>query len=177
MGITALAVTTAAGDDRTTADALLKDVEASGAKESAGEFVARARSAQSRSAQLRASGDEAHARLADSVARTWAEAARDVSRSALVEQSASVARRHATDAGVVAERERALLEEAIAQSGRLRAQLDSIQREGKEQPTRTSASANTDAGTRATVKAAPSATDAGGSRAPSPKTNLDGGPR
>lgn len=131
----------AGGDDRASAEALLKEVDASGKKDVATELVTRARAALDRGARLRSSGDEAHAKLADGVARTWAEAARDVTRAAAVEERATQARLAATDAGVVAERERALLEEAIAQAGRVRAQLESADRERKDQPSRTSAAA------------------------------------
>ena len=63
-----------------------------------------------------------------------------------VEEKAQSTRRAATDAGVVAERERALLEEGIAQSGRVRAQLDAVERDAKEQPARTSRAAQNDTG-------------------------------
>lgn len=167
LSVGALAM--AAGDDRAAAESVLKEVEASPRKDVAGELVARSRAALDRAAQLRASGDESHAKLADRLARTWAEAARDVVRAAVVEESGAAARRGATDAGALADRERALLEEAIAQSGRLRAQLDAVERDGKDQPARTSASAASgDAGTtRAPAKAPPSGGDAG---AAAPKT-------
>ena len=127
------------------------------------------------SSSARSSGDEAHAKLADRVARTWAEGARDATRAAIVEESAAAARRGATDAGTQADRERALLEEAIAQSGRLRAQMEAAEHEGKDQPARTStAAASGDAGARAPAKAAPAAKDAS---APSPKATVDGGAR
>ena len=175
LGVGAVAM--AAGDDRASAEALLKEVEASPRKDVGGELVARSRAALDRGARLRSSGDEAHAKLADALARTWAETARDVTRAAVVEESAASARRSATDAGVVADRERALLEEAIAQSGRLRAQLESVERDGKEQPARTSTAAvNGDAGTRAPTKPAAGPKD-GGAPVPAPKTNADGGSR
>ena len=75
-----------------------------------------------------------------------------------VEETAAKARREATDAGVVADRERALLEEAVAQSGRLRAQLESGTKD-KETPAKTSTQANSDAGTKATPKAVPTKTE------------------
>ncbi len=167
------ALATAAEDDRAAAESVLKEVEASPRKDVGGELVSRSRAAMDRAGRLRASGDESHAKLADRLARTWAEAARDVVRAAMVEESAAAARRGATDAGALADRERALLEEAIAQSGRLRAQLDSVERDGKEQPARTSTSAASDAGTRAPAKIPASANDAG---AATPKPNA-GGPR
>lgn len=156
-------VAAAAGpDDRAAAEAALKDVAESPRREVAGEMVTRARAALERAAKLRAGGDEPHARLADGLARAWAEAAKDTLRAADVEEKAQAARRSATDAGVVAERERALLEEGIAQTGRLRAQLEAVPREAKEQPARTSGAASADAG-----GAASGATKAGGGGAAS----------
>jgi hypothetical protein len=138
-----------AESDRTAAESCLKEVEASPRKDVADPLAARSRAALDRANQLRASGDEAHAKLADNLARQWAEAARDAARAAVVEESAAAAQRGASDAGALADRERALLEEAIAQSGRLRAQLEATQRDGKDQPARTSTAAvSGDAGAR-----------------------------
>jgi hypothetical protein len=148
-GLLVVAVASGAGDERAMAETMLKEVEASPKKDVAADLVARSKSALERGQRMRAAGDEAHAKIADSVARKWAEAARDVARAAVTEDSAGAARRDANDAGALADRERALLEEAIAQSGRLRAQMDAIEREGKDQPARTSTQANSDAGTRA----------------------------
>lgn len=164
-----IGVAAAAGpDDRAATEAVLREVEASPKKEVATEMVARSKAALERATRLRAGGDETHARLADGLAKTWADAARDVVRAVDVEERAQAARRNATDAGVVAERERALLEEGIAQSGRLRAQLESAERESKEQPARTSKVANTDldggAGPRAPKTPAPGMRDGGGAR-------------
>jgi hypothetical protein len=158
-------------DDRSTAETILKDVAASSKKDIAQEMAARARAALERGAKLRAAGDEPHARLADAAARSWAEAARDVLRAAEVEEKAAAARRAATDAGAVADRERALLEEGIAQTGRLRAQLEAASRETKEQPARTSTQAG-----------APEARDAGAkpsapAKKPPQAPALDGGAR
>lgn len=168
-------VAMAGGDDRSTAESTLKEVESSPRKDAAGDLVARSRAALERANKLRASGDEAHARLADGVARTWAEAARDVVRAAAVEAAAAEARRGATDAGALADRERAQLEEAIAQSGRLRAQLETSERGAREEPARTSTAATSDAG----PKAAPLAKDAGASapRVGGGKVLADGGAR
>jgi hypothetical protein len=149
LGVAAFAMAAGGDDDGSTTEAILRDVEAASKKEVAGELVARSRGALERGARMRTAGDEAHARLADSLARSWAEAARDTVRAAVVEESAAIARRSTSDAGALADRERALLEEAIAQSGRLRAQMEANEREGKEQPARTSAAANSDAGTKA----------------------------
>jgi hypothetical protein len=165
-GVAALAISTRASaglDDRSAAEATLKEVEASARRDVATEMVARAKVALDRSARLRAAGDDAHARLADALARTWAEAAREVVRAAETEEKAATARRNATDAGVTADRERALLEEGIAQSGRLRAQLESLDRESKEQPARTSAQ-GADAGVKTKPQPAPKDVKDGGAK-------------
>lgn len=162
-------VAMAAGDDRATTEALLKEVDSSPRKDVAEPMSSRARAALDRAAKLRTSGDETHARLADGVARSWAEAARDVARAAVVEESAANTRRAANDAGVVADRERALLEEAVAQSGRLRAQLEAAEHEGKDQPARTSTAAAKDTGTSKSDKS-----DAGAPKAPAAPAPRDG---
>ncbi len=158
MALVALGIGVAAAagpDDRAATEALLHEVEASPKREVAGEPIARSKAALERATRLRAAGDEPHARLADGLAKTWAEAARDVVRAVDVEERAQASRRGATDAGVVAERERALLEEGIAQSGRLKAQLESAERESKEQPARTSKVANSDVGDGGAAPRAP----------------------
>jgi hypothetical protein len=155
VGCLAVGLVAAAGnDDRGVAEAALKEVAASPRKDVANELVAKSRAALDRSAQLRTKGDEKHALLADGVARAWAEAARDAVKAASVEETAAKARNDATDAGLVADRERALLEEAVAQSGRLRAQLESGAKD-KETPARTSAQANSDAGAKPAPKGKP----------------------
>jgi hypothetical protein len=134
----------ASPDDRATTEAVLRDVEGGPRKDVVAEMTARSRAALARAASLRSAGDEPRAKLADGLARTWAEAARDVARAVDVEEKAQAARRSATDAGASAERERALLEEGIAQTGRIRAELEGVERDAKEQPARTSAAANSD---------------------------------
>ncbi|MFO0740855.1 MAG: hypothetical protein U0270_33470 [Labilithrix sp.] len=156
LGCLAVGAVAAAGnDDRGVAEAALKEVAGSPKKDVANELVARSRAALDRGAQLRTKGDEKHALLADGVARSWAEAARDAVKAAAIEETATRARTDATDAGLVADRERALLEEAVAQSGRLRAQLEGAKE--KEAPARTSAQANSDAGAKPAPKTAPKA--------------------
>lgn len=162
--VSALAL--AAGDDRALAESLLREVDASPKKAVATELSGHARAALDRGQKLRASGDESHARLADRLARTWAEAARDFVRAATLEESAAEARRDATDAGAVSDRERALLEEAVAQSGRLRALLEASAKDGKaETPARTSTAATSDAGAKAPPKPAK---DGGAAETPKP---------
>jgi hypothetical protein len=155
-------VAMAGTDDRGAAEAMLREVDGLTRKDVATEPVARARTALERGARMRAAGDEAHAHLADRVALSWAEVARAAARAAAVEDSATAARLGALDAGQAAERERAQLEEAIAQSGRLRAQLEALERGSKEAPARTS-SAAVDAGARSkpAPTSAPPARDGG----------------
>jgi hypothetical protein len=136
----AVAIASAAGDERAVAEAALRDVAASPHHDAAKEPAERAKAALDRGSHLRAAGDEAHAKLADRLARTWAETALDVTRAAAVEASAAKARIDALDAGAITERERALLEEAIARGGRLRAQLEAGDA-GMKDPPKTSAQA------------------------------------
>lgn len=171
-------VAAAAGtDDRAATEGVLREVEASPRKDVAAEMTTRSRGALDRAAKLRASGDEAHARLADGLAKTWADAARDVVRAVDVEDKAQAARRAATDAGVLAERERALLEEGIAQSGRVKAQLQSVERESREQPARTSATGASDTDGGTARPKAPKTTPNGPAPAPGLTPARDGGAR
>jgi len=125
---------TATGDDRTSAVAILDVLEHDAAhKTVTAEPVALARAALERATRMRTAGDEKHARLSDGLALEWALTARDLARAGDVEQQARSARVDALDAGARAERERALLEEGIARTGRLRAE-----REQKDAPARTS---------------------------------------
>lgn len=131
--------------DRATAEAALREVEAAPAprRTVATELVQRAKQALDRAAKLRSEGDEPHAKLAEAVARTWAEAARDTLRAVELEDQAAGSRLAANDAGTMAERERALLEEGVAQAGRLRAQLEAAAREPREGAPRVSGAAKT----------------------------------
>jgi hypothetical protein len=123
----ALAAGIALGDDRGTATAILNELASDTAHKAAtAAIVQRGRDALERATRMRASGDEAHAQLADGLAREEAETAHDLVRALDAERMADDARRAATDAGTVGERERALLEEGIARNGRLRAELDEL---------------------------------------------------
>lgn len=125
------AVTAATGDDdaavaRHTIDALGRDA---GPTSLTADPVAQAKLALERAARMRAAGDEAHARLAEGLAREWAELARDTAETASLEDRGAAAVANAADAGVHAERERALLEESVARLGRLRALLSAAEKE------------------------------------------------
>ncbi len=119
----------ARGDTRGDAAAML-DAVASDAKhkDATAAVVQRGRDALERATRMRAAGDEAHAQLADGLALEEAETARDLVRAIDMETTADDARRGATDAGVVGERERALLEEGIGRNGRMKAELAEIER-------------------------------------------------
>ena len=133
-------------DDHSVAQSTLREVEANPrGKELAKEPLARAHEALDRAQRLRDVRDEPRARLCDGLARTWAETARDVMRAAETEGRSEGARAAANDAGAQVERERALLEEGLGQQGRLRAQLETLERETKRRPDRTSAVAKDDA--------------------------------
>ncbi len=123
-------------EDRTVAESILVKLDADAAHKSVtSDASARAHAALERATRMRASGDEPHARLADGLAREWAELGRDLVATADLEKKSADARRNATDAGAHAERERALLEEGIAQNGRLRAQLEAAEREHEPEKT------------------------------------------
>ena len=78
LAIAIAAFASAQPDDRAAAESILKELEASPKKDVAQEMIGRAKTALDRGARMRSAGDEAHARVADKVARTWAEAARDI---------------------------------------------------------------------------------------------------
>ncbi len=124
-----LVALTAHGDTRADAAAIL-DAVASDAKhkDATAAVVQRGRDALERATRMRAAGDEAHAQLADGLALEEAETARDLVRAIDMETQADDARRGATDAGVVGERERALLEEGIGRNGRMKAELAEVER-------------------------------------------------
>lgn len=123
-------------EDRSVAESILTKLDADAAHKSLTvDASTRARAALERGTRMRAAGDEPHARLADGLAREWAELARDLVATADLEKKAADTRRAATDAGAHAERERALLDEGIAQNGRLRAQLEAAEREHEPEKT------------------------------------------
>jgi hypothetical protein len=167
----------ARGDDRAATESMLQEAERDPARKAAtADVVKRAREALERATRLRSAGDETHAKLADGLAKELAETARDLGRTVDAERQAAEARRAALDAGAQAERDRALLEEGIAQNGRLRAELAQAEHAGKEAPPKTNAAgaaAAADAGSGGS--AAPAAPAKGGTK-PTPKPeSADGG--
>ena len=141
-------VTAQTAGDHAAAEALVQQLEQdTGHAVVTSDAVASAKGALERATRLRAAGDEAHARLADGLAFEEATGAEDLARAIDAEKAANDARRAATDAGVVGDRERALLEEGIARNGRLKAELDELARPHAE--TKTSrAVATADGGAR-----------------------------
>lgn len=133
LGAGSLALAAGGNDDRAVAEALLAEVDRDPHKTTASDVTAKSRAALERARRLRTAGDELHARLADGLAREWAETARDLVKTAALEESSAKMRAEALDAGAQLERERLQLEEALARTGRLRAQLEQAEREAKEQ--------------------------------------------
>jgi hypothetical protein len=98
--------------------------------------IEEARRALDRSAGARRSGDIRHAELLEGLAREYAETARDVVRAAQLEADAGALEMAAADAGLRAERARALLEESIARRGRAEAELGKLSADGGLFPTK-----------------------------------------
>jgi hypothetical protein len=90
------------------------------------EPAAEAKQALERAAGARRSGDVRHAEQLEGLAREWAETARDLIRAARAEADAGALETAAADAGVQAERARALLEESLARRGEAAAQLEQL---------------------------------------------------
>jgi hypothetical protein len=112
------------GDDRTVAQALIASGAALGPAAVTGAAVAAANDALERGTRLRVAGDEVHARVADGLAREWAETARDLAAAAAAEKMAEDRKRQAIQAHAQLQRTKALVEEGLARLGRLRAELD-----------------------------------------------------
>ena len=140
IGATALLATVivplalaAGNDDRATAEALVAELDHDAVHKPLIEgTVEKARTALERGTRMRSAGDEAHARLADGLAREWAETARDLAKAADAEKQANDARRDALDAGAQLDRERTMLEEGVTRTGRLRAELKEAEREAND---------------------------------------------
>jgi hypothetical protein len=92
--------------------------------------VGRIQSALERAARLRSAGDEAHAQLADAVARQWADTAEQLVRAADAEAADDDVRKKAFDCETQIGKTQALVEEVLARTGRLRARIDSAERGG-----------------------------------------------
>jgi hypothetical protein len=112
------------GDDRAVAEALVLRLEGDRTHASVtGDALRRAKTALERARGFRNAGEAARAKLAEGVAREWAETARDLVSAADAEASAAEVRRKAVEAEAKLERSRVLVEEEIARAGRLTAEL------------------------------------------------------
>ncbi|HEY3593617.1 MAG TPA: hypothetical protein VGL13_07080, partial [Polyangiaceae bacterium] len=83
-----------------------------------------------RATGARLAGDVRQGELLEGLAREWAETARDLVRAAKTESEAAEVQTRAAQAAVRAERQRALLEEAIARRGRAEVELERITGDG-----------------------------------------------
>jgi len=84
--------------------------------------VKKSRDALERARRMRAAGDEKHAKLADALALEWALVAQELARTAQAERHTRDVSAAAADAGARADRERTLLEQRLAENGRLSAE-------------------------------------------------------
>jgi hypothetical protein len=123
--------------DGATAEQLIRDIEARAARDPktaavVSSPIATAKKSIERGHGARAAGDPTHSRLLFSLAREWAETARDLERAAAAEQVADTTAKSANDAATKAERARALLEETQARRGRAAAELSKVEADAKE---------------------------------------------
>jgi hypothetical protein len=145
----------ARGDERSNTVALLGLLEKDTVHAAlVADAVKQARDALERATRMRDANDEKRARLTEGLAAEWAQVAGNLVRAAEAEKAATDMRLAADDAGAHAERERSMLEEGIARQGRLRAELDTLERQAKQPPDRTSP-AGADGGTSRTPPKAP----------------------
>src|SRR5262249_28135773 len=143
FGVAAMAVALAAGGvfiganvlgqaamgDRAAAQAVLADL-AKAPPDRASRVKApldQAKSALDRADGARASGDVAHAAELEGLAREWAETARDLLRASDTEADAGATEAALRTANTQAERNRALVEEAIARKMRATAELEQLE--------------------------------------------------
>jgi hypothetical protein len=89
-----------------------------------------AQDALERGVRMRAAGDEAHASEADALARQWAETGRALLRAAIAEGRANELRKKALDTQAQVAKTREIVEEVIARTGRLRAQIAATEEDG-----------------------------------------------
>ncbi len=89
------------------------------AKDITADAVKKSRDALERATRMRASGDDTHARLAEGIAHDWAEVGKELARAADLEKRATQAHLSAQDASAQTDRERAMLEQRVAENGLL----------------------------------------------------------
>jgi hypothetical protein len=123
----------AVADDRSAAEQGIAEIEKDAhQKELCADPLAKAKAAQERAKRMRAAGDEAHAKLADGLAFEWTRVAQELVRADALETRAHDARALASDAGARVERERATLEQQLAENGRLQAELAKVENPPKD---------------------------------------------
>jgi len=128
VAIASLAFAASGTDDRASAEATIADLEKNPhTKELCADPISKSRLALERARRMRVAGDDKHARLADGLAAEWARVARELARADEIETRAAAAREIAADAGAQVERERAMLEQQLAENGRLQAELAKIE--------------------------------------------------
>ncbi len=114
----------AGNDDRTAAEQTIAELEKDAhTKALCADPIAKARAALERAHRMRVAGDDKHARLAEGLALEWTNVGRELARADAAESRAAAARASASDAGAQVERERATLEQQLAENGRLQAEL------------------------------------------------------
>jgi|SRR5687767_7013011 hypothetical protein len=119
-----------AGDDRSTAEAAIRNLTAVPAHAKlASEPLERANNALRRAADARVAGDHAHGARLEGVGREWAETGRDLVRAAEAERQAQELYSKAAALETKVVRGRALLEETMARRERAREKLEQL--EGK----------------------------------------------
>ena len=118
----------AAADDRAAAEQGIAEIEKDPhQKELCADPLEKAKTAEERAKRMRVAGDEKHAKLADGLALEWTRVAQELARADALETRAQNARALASDAGARVERERATLEQQLAENGRLQAELAKIE--------------------------------------------------
>jgi hypothetical protein len=123
--------------DGATAQGIVRDLEAQGAKDAelakvVAEPVKTAKRALERAHGARAAGDEQHARMLDALALGWAEAGKSLIRAAEAERVATAVAKKALEVQTRVERARALLEETQARRERAAAELVKVEADAKE---------------------------------------------
>ena len=114
---------------RDRATALLAELDKSGAARGAArDAVAEARRALTRADRARLSGDQKHGTELEELALEWAEAGRDLARSAAAERLASELEKKLTEAEAKLRTTRTLIEQAAARRARADAELAELKR-------------------------------------------------
>ena len=124
VGALALRAPWAVADEHSNTEQAIAEIEKDPhQKELCADPIAKAKAAMERARRMRTAGDEKHAKLADGLALEWTRVAQELARADALETRAQNARTLATDAGAQVERERATLEQQLAENGRLQAEL------------------------------------------------------